>query len=114
MEKGRERIVVKEFKDGSGNFTFDYFITAVRKGFEAHEPVVENTHFKPEYNESPEDFEARYSRDDMTARAMRSMLISNGILTEDGRLDMAMVETLGWTFAEKEDGDKGGDRFANK
>ncbi len=32
---------------------------------------------------------------------MRSMLISNGILTKDGKLNMATVEKLGWTVAEE-------------
>ncbi len=111
--QGREMVEVKELMGGKHNARFNYFITAVRKGFEAHEPVVDNTHFKPEEGEMAGEFEARFSRDDMTTLAMKSMLISNGILTADGKLDMAMVETLGWTFAEKDD-DKGGDKFADK
>ncbi len=112
--KGRERVEVKELMGGKHNARFDYFITAIRKGFEAHKPMADNTHFKPEEGETSGEFEARFSRDDMTTLAMRSMLISNGILTEDGKLDMAMVKTLDWTFAEKKDGDKEGDKFSDK
>jgi len=99
--KSRERIDVKELMGGKHNAKFDYFITAVREGFEEHQPVTANTHFKPGEDESAREFEKRFSKDNMTTKAIRSMLISNGILTEDGKLDMAMVEKMGWTVAEK-------------
>jgi hypothetical protein len=101
VERGRERIAVKELRDGRGNFTFDYFITAVRAGFEGHEPVTANTHFTPRTDETAGEFEARYSRDDMTSKAIRGMLISNGILTEQGKLNMAKVKELGWDVKDK-------------
>jgi hypothetical protein len=101
VERSRVKIVVKELKNGQGNFKFDYFITAIRAGFEKHQPIVANTHYKPENNETAEEFEARYKKDDMTTKATRSILISNGILTEDGKLDMAMVKKMSWTVAEK-------------
>ncbi len=113
IEVSTEKIVVEELKGEKHTYEFDYFITAVRAGFEEHKPVVANKHFRPGRNETVEEFERRFSKDDMTTRAMRTMLISNGILTEDGKLDMAMVETLGWIFAEKAE-DKGGDKFVDK
>jgi hypothetical protein len=101
VEVSNERIVVEELKGEKHSYEFDYFITAVRAGFEDHEVIVENSHFKPRTNETVEEFEARYKKDDMTTKAMRSMLISNGVLTKDGKLNMAMVEKMGWTVAEK-------------
>jgi hypothetical protein len=96
-----DKIEVKELMGGKSNAGFNYFITAVRAGFEEHKPVVANTHFKPKENETVKDFEARYSGDDITTKAMRSMLISNGVLTKDGKLNMAKVKKLGWTGAEE-------------
>lgn len=100
VEKSRETIVVKELMNGNGNFSFDYYVTAVRAGFEGHDPVVPNTHFRPGADETAEAFEARYAGDDMTSRAMRSMLMENGLLTGYGKLNMAMIEQLGWTVAK--------------
>lgn len=100
VERGNKRIVVKELRDGKGEFTFDYFITAVREGFEDHEPVMENTHFTPGFDESASDFMSRFEKDDLTTRAIRAMLISNGILTEEGKLNMAKVKELGWSFTD--------------
>ncbi len=109
--KSRERIEVKELMSGKHNAKFDYFITAIRDGFQEHEPVTANTHFKPGDDESAKEFEKRFSRDDMTTRAMRSMLISNGILSEDGKLNMAKVSELGWIVAE-DNSDAEGERLA--
>ena len=100
VEKNRERILVKELMNRKGNFTFDYLVTAVRAGFEKHEPIVANTNFRPKANEKTKDFEARYSGDDMNTKAMRAMLISNGILTQNGELNMEVVKNLGWTVKE--------------
>jgi len=101
-KKSRERIEVKELMKGKSNAKFDYLVTAVRAGYEKHEPVVANTNFRPKENEKAEDFEARYSGDDMNIKAMRAMLISNGILTKDGELNLEVVEKLGWKFKEAE------------
>ena len=101
VERTRERIVVKELAGGNGNFEFGYFVTAIRRGFEGHEPVVANKHFKPMPGETVAEFEERYSKDDMASKAIRGMLISNGILNVDGTLNMATIEKLGWTFADE-------------
>jgi hypothetical protein len=100
VEVSRKRIVVGELMEGDGTYEFDYFITAVRAGFEEHEPVIANKHFKPEANETADEFERRFARDDISTRAIRKMLISNGILTEEGKLNMAMAEKMGWTVAD--------------
>lgn len=101
VERSPKRIVVKELAGGKGGFEFGYFITAVRDGFQKFQPVVENTHFKPSKDESAADFEKRYSRDDLTATAMRKMLIANGLLKADGKLNWKKMAELGWTVAEK-------------
>jgi hypothetical protein len=99
--KSQDRFEVKELMDGKGNAGFDYYVTAVRAGFEGHKPVVANTHFKPRDGETARDFEARYSKDDMSIKAVRSMLTSSGILTKEGKLNMTKVKELGWTVSEE-------------
>jgi len=96
----KEKIVVEELMKGKGTYEFDYFITAKRAGFERHEPIQPNTHFKAD-SMTREEFERRYSKtDDMTILVMRNLLISNGILTRDGQINMEMVEKLGWRLKE--------------
>jgi len=92
--------VVKELRKGKGSFSFDYLVTAVRAGFESHQPVAENEHFRPTERESVAEFEKRYRRDDMNTKALRDMMIANGILTEDGKLNRETVARLGWTVKE--------------
>jgi len=99
--KSRERIEVKELMGGKHNAKFDYLVTAIRSGFEEHQVIAENKRFKPGENETAQEFEKRFSKDDMSTRATRAILISNGILTEDGKLNMEMVEELGWTVAKE-------------
>jgi len=101
VERTRNRIVVKELKNGNGNFKFDYFITALRDGFQEFKPIVANTHFKPSKNETAKDFENRYSSDDLTMKAMKMLLVSNGILTKDGKLNISKMKELGWKVAEE-------------
>ena len=68
-------------------FEFDYFITAKRGGFEGHQPIQPNTHFTAN-EKTAEDFEQTYAKtDDLTINAMRQLLIANGILTKDGKLN---------------------------
>ncbi|MDH4226463.1 MAG: hypothetical protein OEV59_01730 [Deltaproteobacteria bacterium] len=105
-----ETIKVKEFKNGTGNFEFNYFVTATRAGFEAHEPVEPNKNFKPMANETVNEFEKRFAGSDLGTTAIRNMLISNGILKADGKVDMAVVGKLGWTFAK---GDSSGATVAS-
>jgi hypothetical protein len=98
----KERIEVKELMKGKSNARFNYLITAIRAGFEDHKPVVANTDFKPKENETISDFEARYSGDDMNTKAMKAMLISNGILSKEGELNMKLVKKLGWKVKDIE------------
>jgi|GEM_PF-2920476 len=94
--QSKDRIEVKELLKGSSNAKFNYLVTAVRAGFEEHEPVVSNINFRPGANEKSEDFEARYTGDDMNSKAIRSMLVSNGLLDGNGKLNIRVAKALGW------------------
>ena len=81
---------------GTGTYEFDYFITAKRAGFESHEPIQSNTHFTADMM-TKDDFENAYAKtDDVTVSAMRALLISNGILTREGKLNTETAKKLGW------------------
>ena len=87
---------VKELLGGAGNYQFDWFVTAVRKGFENHEPIQVNQHFKPELFVSIENIEEFYRQDTREVVAVRNLLISNGILNADGTLNRAKCLELGF------------------
>jgi hypothetical protein len=90
------RIDVRELKGGTNTYELDYFITAKRGGFEGHEPIQPNTHFTADMK-TPADFETTYERtDDLTINAMRNLLMSNGILTKQGKLNGETAARLGW------------------
>ena len=102
IKVSRERIVIGELMNGRGNYEFDYFITAKRHGYEKYEPIQPNKHFKAD-NVTRERFEEQYAKmDDMSIVAIRNLLISNGILTKEGKLNMETVRRLGWTLKEAE------------
>ena len=96
VEVTKEKIEVRELKAGTGTYEFDYFITAKRAGFESHEPIQPNTHFTADMM-TKDDFENAYAKtDDVTVSAMRTLLISNGILTREGKLNTETAKKLGW------------------
>jgi hypothetical protein len=98
----KDRIEVVELMKGKGTYEFDYFITAKRVGFEAHAPIAVNSHFSAD-NLTKAQFEKRYSNtDDASVAATRSLLIANGILTADGRLNEEVARELGWKLRETE------------
>jgi len=100
VEVNRNSITIEELMDGTGTYEFDYFITAKRAGFEKHEPIQANKHFSANMK-TKDEFEKPYSKtDDMTILVMRNLLISNGILTEEGTLNMEMARRLGWAVKE--------------
>ena len=48
-----------------------------------------------------DDFEKLYAKtDDVTVSAMRTLLISNGILTKEGKLNTETANKLGWNVKE--------------
>ena len=92
----REKVQVVELKKAEVRKEFDYFITAKRAGFESHEPIQPNTHFTADMK-TKDDFEKLYAKtDDVTVSAMRTLLISNGILTKEGKLNTETANKLGW------------------
>ncbi|OOP56506.1 MAG: hypothetical protein AYP45_08870 [Candidatus Brocadia carolinensis] len=92
----KNKIEVRELKAGTSTYEFDYFITAKRAGFERHEPIQPNTHFTANMM-TKGDFEDAYAKtDDVTMNAMRTLLISNGILTREGKLNTETARKLGW------------------
>jgi hypothetical protein len=98
----KERIEVRELKKGTNTYEFDYFITAKRGGFEGHEPIQPNTHFTADMKTAA-DFEKAYEKtDDLTVNAMRNLLISNGILTKEGKLNRETAARLGWMLKNVE------------
>jgi hypothetical protein len=97
-----ERIVVRELLKGKGKYEFDYFVTAKRAGFERHQPIAANTHFKPGVNETAKAFENRYEGDTESIKALRAMLIANGILTPEGKLNRELALKLGWEVKEED------------
>jgi hypothetical protein len=99
VKVSKEEIRVEELLEGTGSYEFDYFITAKRAGFEAHEPIQPNTHFTADMK-TAEEFEETYAKDDMTISAMRRLLVSNGILTADGKLNMELARELGWVVKD--------------
>jgi hypothetical protein len=101
VEVTKEQIVVKERMGGKNSYEFDYFITAKRAGFEGHEPIQPNTHFTADMK-TAEEFEKTYARDDMTITALRKLLVSNGILTADGKLNMELARELGWVVKDSD------------
>jgi hypothetical protein len=97
VEVSRDRIVVQELAGGNGNYSFDYFVTANRAGYAAHEPIQSNRHFRPDHYDSIQDFEQTWNEvDGVDAKAARDLLIRNGILNPDGTLNRAKVLELGW------------------
>lgn len=96
VEVTKNKIEVRELKAGTSTYEFDYFITAKRAGFERHEPIQPNTHFTANMM-TKGDFEDAYAKtDDVTMSAMRTLLISNGILTREGKLNTETARKLGW------------------
>jgi hypothetical protein len=50
---------------------------------------------------SREEFESRYAaKDDISVAAIRKMLIANGILTPEGKLNPETAERLGWKMKD--------------
>jgi len=101
-KQGRESIEVRELNRGRHSVGFNYLVTGVRAGFEGHQPVADNTHFRPGPNETAKAFEDRYKGDTINITALRAMLTANGILTSEGKLNRDVVAKLGWTVKEED------------
>jgi len=89
--KSRDRIVVK----GSEDCTFDYFVNGVRRGFAEYEPFMPNSAYRPEIKGVP--FGTQYPK------ALRDILVKNGILNADYTPNEATAARLGWKLKERGD-----------
>lgn len=109
-KRSLDEIVVKERDEGKSDISFGYFVIGTRKGFEIAYPVRENTHFLPMEGMTKEEFEANYiiseKEDDkpytnLGRKLTRGLLISNGTLLPNGKVNPETATRLGWEFSEK-------------
>jgi len=80
----RERIVVI----GDADVEFDYFVNGVRRGFAEYIPYSENLMIRPEVIGI--EFGRQYPR------ALRDILVRNGILNDDYTPNLETAARLGW------------------
>ena len=96
----KDRIEVEELKGEKHSYEFDYFITGKRAGYGEHNPIQRNDKFTAD-NMTVKEFEQTYAKtESMNSRAIRALLISNGILTSDGKLNMETARKLAWKIKE--------------
>jgi hypothetical protein len=88
IEQSRERIVV----GGTNDVRFHYHVNGVRRGFADYEPYLPNSAFKPEQRGVP--FGTQYPK------ALRDILVQNGILNADYTPNEATAARLGWELLD--------------
>jgi len=96
LEESRERIVV----GGSSDVRFHYLVQGVRRGFAAYEPYLPNTAFRPEQRSAA--FGGQWPK------ALRDILVQNGILNPDYTPNEATAARLGWDLVDTEEMSKEG------
>lgn len=84
VQKGRERIVV----GGTADVAFDYQVNGVRRGFARYEPYLTSDAFRPEQRGVP--FGGQWPK------ALRDILVQNGILNADYTPNEVTAARLGW------------------
>lgn len=106
-ERSLDRIVVRSPEGGSGEF--GYLVMATRMGFEEARPVQENVHFRPDGRFTPEQMEARMAMPEqgpyyakLSRTLTRRLLMQNGLMTPDGKLNRELVQRLGWEYREED------------
>ncbi len=91
-EVGRDRIVVA----GSSDARFCYIVHGVREGYEEYEAYEENTdYYRPTIRGVP--FGTQYPK------ALREVLVKNGILNPDFTPNEATAKRLGWKLMSPDD-----------
>jgi hypothetical protein len=91
MEQTRDRIVV----EGTEDCEFNYFVNGTRRGFADYEPYIPSSAFQPRVKGVP--FGTQHPR------AIRDLLVRNGILNPDYTPNEATAERLGWKLIEPDD-----------
>jgi len=86
---GRDRIVIR----GAEDCEFCYLVNGVRRGFAKYEPYLLNTAFRPEVKGVP--FGMQYPK------ALRDILVKNGVLNADYTPNEATARRLGWKLKEQ-------------
>lgn len=98
-EKTPRRIIVQETQSGRSNARFDYLVNGLRRGYEKHEAIRENTHVQPTKEMSQQEYEEWLALP--KNNPTRTLLIENGTLTAEGRIHQATAERLGWKLGPK-------------
>jgi hypothetical protein len=105
-ERSLEKIVIES--TGGRDIEFGYLVIATRKGFEQSKPIQENTHFRPDKSDTLQEFEERFkinSGDSHYLRLLknleRELLIQNGILTKEGKVNLELIKKLGWEYKKE-------------
>jgi len=91
MEQGRDRIVVQ----GTEDCAFNYFVNGVRRGFDRYEPYIPNSAFRPVVRGVP--FGTQYPK------ALRDILVRNGVLNPDYTPNESTAARLGWTLEDPDE-----------
>jgi hypothetical protein len=88
-EVSRDRIVVR----GQEDCAFAYLVNGVRRGFAKYEPYIPNTAFQPGVKGVP--FGTQYPK------ALRDILVKNGVLNPDYTPNEATAARLGWKLRDQ-------------
>jgi hypothetical protein len=81
------------------DFDFDYLVNGLRRGYEAHEVIQENTHMQPAKEVSQQEYEEWLALP--KNKPMRTLLMENGTLTAEGKIHQATAERLDWKLGPK-------------
>lgn len=99
VSRSVSRIELQESQGGESDAPFDYLVMGVRRGFEDHAVVQENEAFKPQFKISVEEYEALLAKPENIS--VHRLLIENGTLTPEGKLDLETARRLRWKLGPK-------------
>lgn len=91
LEQSRDRIVV----GGTADVRFHYHVHGVRRGFAEYQPYLPNSAFQPEQRGVP--FGTQWPK------ALRDILVRNGILNPDYTPNEATAARLGWRLLDADE-----------
>jgi hypothetical protein len=94
-----DHVVVAESQGGTSDARFDYVVMGVRRGFEEHQVIRENDLMKPDEHMSQEEYEEWMAL--KKNRGMQKLLIENGTLTPEGKINQETAAKLDWKLGPK-------------
>ena len=94
-----DHVVVAESGGGTSDARFDYLVMGVRRGFEEHKVIRENDLMKPDRRMSQEEYEKWMGL--KKNRGMQKLLIENGTLTPEGKINQKTAAKLNWKLGSK-------------